>query len=65
MVFVAIIFWIWHKKTGAFEFHTSAKVNIESKMGYKNESMNENLKTVGVLEDEVRMIKDLLSKNKL
>jgi copper homeostasis protein len=49
------------QKTGATEFHTSARIFTESKMNYTNESMNENLKAVAVDEDEVRKIKELLS----
>jgi copper homeostasis protein len=51
------------QKTGATEFHTSARIFMESNMNYKNESMNENLKAVSVDEDEVRKIKELLIKN--
>jgi len=42
--------------TGATEFHTSARINIESKMDYKNEAMKENLQTVLVDEEEVKQI---------
>lgn len=51
------------QKTGATEFHTSARIVTESKMEYKNESMNESLKSVYVDEDEVKKIKELLIKN--
>jgi len=44
------------KKTGAIEFHTSARMNIESKMNYTNEAMKENLKSVTVDEDEIKNI---------
>jgi copper homeostasis protein len=44
------------KITGATEFHTSARINIESKMNYKNEAMKENLQTVLVDEEEVKQI---------
>jgi copper homeostasis protein len=44
------------KNTGAVEFHTSARINIESKMNYINESMGENLKSVSLDEEEVKKI---------
>jgi copper homeostasis protein len=44
------------EKTGAVEFHTSARINIDSKMIYVNETMNEHLKSVSVDEDEVKNI---------
>lgn len=44
------------QKTGAVEFHTSARMNIESKMSYKNEAMKESLKTVSLDEEEVKKI---------
>ena len=44
------------EKTGAVEFHTSARINIASKMIYVNETMNEHLKSVSVDEDEVKNI---------
>jgi copper homeostasis protein len=44
------------KKTGAVEFHTSARMNIDSKMDYKNEAMKENLKSVSLDEEEVKRI---------
>lgn len=48
------------KRTGAVEFHTSARTNIESKMNYTNEEMKESLKSVSVDEKEVQMICELL-----
>lgn len=48
------------KKTGAVEFHTSARINIDSKMNYVNEAMKENLKTVSLDEEEVRRIVNAL-----
>ncbi|MEO6252177.1 MAG: copper homeostasis protein CutC [Ferruginibacter sp.] len=48
------------KITGATEFHTSARVNIDSTMHYTNKAMKENLQTVLVDEEEVkRIIKSL------
>lgn len=44
------------QKTGAVEFHTSARMNIESKMSYKNEAMKESLKSVSLDEEEVKKI---------
>lgn len=44
------------QKTGAVEFHTSARMNIDSKMEYTNEGMKENLKTVTVDEAEIKEI---------
>ena len=44
------------KKTGAVEFHTSARMNIDSKMNYTNEGMKENLKSVAVNETEIKEI---------
>ena len=44
------------KITGAIEFHTSARINIESRMDYKNEEMKENLQTVLVDGEEVKQI---------
>lgn len=44
------------QKTGAVEFHTSARMNIDSKMNYINEGMMENLKSVSVDDDEIKTI---------
>jgi len=44
------------KKTGAVEFHTSARINIDSKMNYTNEAMKENLRSVTVDEEEIKKI---------
>jgi copper homeostasis protein len=44
------------KKTGTVEFHTSARMNTESKMNYTNEAMKESLKSVTVDEDEIKNI---------
>jgi copper homeostasis protein len=51
------------QKTGAVEFHTSARMNIDSKMNYTNEEMKENLKSVSLDEEEVKKIITLLSKH--
>jgi copper homeostasis protein len=48
------------KKTGAVEFHTSARINIESKMNYTNEAMKESMKSVAIDEEEVKKICKLL-----
>lgn len=48
------------KKTGSTEFHTSARVDIESKMSFNNTAMNENMKSVSVDEKEIRRIVELL-----
>lgn len=44
------------KKTGAVEFHTSARMNIDSKMNYTNEGMKESLKSIVVNETEIKEI---------
>jgi copper homeostasis protein len=44
------------KRTGAVEFHTSARMNIDSKMNYKNEAMKESLKSVSADVDEIKSI---------
>lgn len=43
-------------KTGAKEFHTSARINTESGMLYSNAAMNENLRSVSVDAVEVKKI---------
>jgi len=48
------------KRTGAVEFHTSARINIESKMNFINEGMKENLRSVSLDEEEVKKIISLL-----
>jgi copper homeostasis protein len=48
------------EKTGATEFHSSARIFINSKMEYYNPAMRENLKVAAVDENEVRgIIKNL------
>jgi copper homeostasis protein len=49
------------KATGAIEFHTSARMLVESKMSATNVDMKEELKSVGVDEAEVKKIKDILN----
>ena len=44
------------KITGAGEFHTSARINIDSMMHFTNKAMKENLQTVLVDEEEVKKI---------
>lgn len=44
------------KKTGATQFHSSARVWADSKMQYSNNTMNEQLQSVTVDEDEVRKL---------
>ena len=44
------------EKTGAVEFHTSARMNADSKMNYTNESMGEDLRSVSIDTDEVKKI---------
>ena len=44
------------KKTGAIEFHTSARINIDSRMNYTNEAMKESMKSVSVNENEIKEI---------
>ncbi len=43
-------------KTGAVEFHTSARINIDSKMNYTNEGMKEILNSVSADVDEIKTI---------
>lgn len=44
------------QKTGAREFHTSARVNTGSKMNFINENMKEQLQRVSVDEEEIKEI---------
>lgn len=48
------------QKTGAVEFHTSARMNIDSEMEYTNEEMKENLRSVSLDKEEVKKIIALL-----
>lgn len=49
------------KKTGAVEFHTSASRWIDRKMEYNNSTMNEQLRSVTVDEEEVKQLVKRLS----
>jgi copper homeostasis protein len=44
------------KKTSAVEFHTSARMNIDSRMNYTNEAMKESLKSISADEVEIKNI---------
>lgn len=48
------------EKTGAVEFHSSARTNLDSKMAYKNEGMKETLVQVGLDIEEVRKMTDAM-----
>ena len=48
------------RRTKAVEFHTSARITVESKMKYSNKAMNEDLRSVSVDEEEVKKIIHLL-----
>jgi copper homeostasis protein len=48
------------KKTKATEFHTSARVMIESKMEFSNEKINEELKQVATDEEEIKKMVAIL-----
>lgn len=50
------------EKTGAQEFHTSAKATKKTEMNFLSSSMNEQLQSVAVDEDEVKSILEKLSK---
>jgi copper homeostasis protein len=49
------------EKTGASEFHTSARVWKNSNMEHLNYAMNENLQSVTINEEEVRILVEQLS----
>jgi copper homeostasis protein len=49
------------QKTGAVEFHTSARMTIDSKMNYTNGGMKESLRSVSLDEQEVKMLCKLLN----
>lgn len=44
------------KKTGAVEFHTSARMNVNSKMNYTNDEMKESMKSVSADANEIETI---------
>ena len=50
-------------QTNALEFHTSARININSKMEFINKSMNEQLTTVATDSNEIINILELLENN--
>lgn len=50
-------------QTNALEFHTSARININSKMEFINKSMNEQLTTVAADSNEIKRIIEQLEKN--
>jgi copper homeostasis protein len=48
-------------KTGAVEFHTSARVRAASRMEFLNAAMEEDLSMVMASEEEIRRIKEIIS----
>ena len=48
-------------KSGATEFHSSARIFIDSKMTFKSSSMKELMKNIQLDENEVRLMKDKLN----
>jgi copper homeostasis protein len=48
-------------KTGAVEFHTTARVACPSAMEFKNEAMQEDLSMVMPSEEEIRQIREIIS----
>ena len=44
------------QKTGATEFHSSARINIASHMNYTNMNMQENLTALNVDQEEIKNI---------
>ncbi len=50
-------------RTGAREFHTSARTLMAGKMKFISKTMNEDLQSVSVEEDEIRKIKKLIQNN--
>lgn len=49
-----------HQITGATEFHSSARIPVDSAMGYINPSMQENLQDLSVDSNEIRLMKAAL-----
>jgi len=47
-------------KSGATEFHSSARIFIDSKMTFKSSSMKESMKNIQLDENEVRLMKEKL-----
>ena len=50
--------------TGAVEFHSSARVNIKSRMEYNDPDLNENLESTGVDKEEIKRMLSLLENAK-
>ena len=48
-------------KTKAVEFHTSARIMVDSKMEFMQDSLKEKLQSVIVDENEIRKIKSILN----
>lgn len=48
------------QQTGAKEFHSSARINVASKMEYSNAAMNEKEETIAVNAEEVKRMKEFL-----
>jgi copper homeostasis protein len=48
-------------KTGAVEFHTTARVRAASTMGFVNVAMQEDLSTVMPSEEEIRRMREIIS----
>jgi copper homeostasis protein len=48
-------------RTGAVEFHTSARTTVESRMEYINKEMKESLRSVAVDDEEIKRITTLLT----
>lgn len=46
--------------TGAVEFHSSARTMIDSRMKVLNNNMNENLQSVGIDEEEIKKMAEIL-----
>jgi copper homeostasis protein len=46
--------------TGAVEFHSSARMNVDSKMIFQQSSMNENLQDIIVDQSEIRRMKEMM-----
>ena len=49
------------ENTGAVEFHSSASMDVESKMNYENAAMNEKMNHIIVNEEEVKKMATLLA----
>lgn len=49
------------EKTGATEFHSSARIFTDSKISYQNPAMNEQLKNISADVDEIKKMRQLLN----